>query len=287
MKVAVAGSGTAVGLVVTPSLRASGHEVVDLAPADLRDVDALSALVDGCEAVLHLAGAPAHLAAPLPWRRGGDGGSTGVRLLAQAAGVAGVHRLVTTSSSLLYADQGSAWIDEQSPVCVTSATEGTTEGEHAVQRFAATPCSAGVVLRLGLVLGDSPLARWSVRAARRRRPVGLGDPDGFMHVVHSDDVGPAVDAALDAPTGTYNVGAEPVRRAELVAAVAEAVGLPGCALLGPVRTRWAGARAEPLGRSLRVSSATFQAGTGWVPRRHHVDRAWFDPPATRHGLALR
>ena len=126
-----------------------------------------------------------------------------------------------------------------------------------------------------------------MRAAQRRRPVGLGDPDGFMHVVHSDDVGPAVDAAMRAPSGTYNVGSEPPRRRELVAALAEAAGLTDCALLGPVRGRWAGAHAEPLGRSLRVSSTRFQAQTGWSPRRLSVDRSWFEPDPASRRLAVR
>lgn len=288
MRVAVAGTGTAVGEVVTPWLRRAGHEVVELgAPAaTILDVDRLAATIDGCEAVLHLAGAPARLAAPRPRRRRAGGVSQGVQLLASAAEVAGVHRLVTTSSSLLYADHGSSWITESSSVCVTSATEPASVGEHAVQRFAETPCRAGVVLRLGLVLGDSSLTRWSMRAAQRRRPVGLGDPDGFMHVVHSDDVGPAVDAALRAPTGTYNVGAEPARRSELIGALADAAGLSGCALLGPVRRRWAGARAEPLGRSLRVSSSAFRAQTGWSPRHRGIDLSWFEPPAWQP-LAVR
>ena len=288
MRIAVAGTGTAAGEVVVPWLRQSGHEVVDLRrPASTSpDAAALAEAVTGCEVALHLAGTPGRLARRRPWRRGGEG-SEGVRLLASAAEAAGVHRLVTTSSSLLYADQGPSWITESSPVCVTSATEPTSESEHAVQRFADAPCRVGVVLRLGLVLGDSTTARWSVRAAQRRRPVGLGDPEGFMHVVHSDDVGPAVDAALEAPSGIYNVGSEPPRRRELVAALAEAAGLTGCALLGPVRGRWAGADAEPLGRSLRVSSSRFQAQTGWSPCRRSVDRSWFDPSPASRRLAVR
>jgi nucleoside-diphosphate-sugar epimerase len=160
-------------------------------------------------------------------------------------------------------------------VCVTAATEPVSVGEHAVQRHAGT-CRTGVVLRMGLVVGDSPLTRWSLRAAAAGRPVGFGDPEGFVHLVHSDDVGAAVAAALDAPSGVYNVGAEPVRRAELADGCAAAVGRDGGAFLGSWTSRLGRERLEPLRRSLRVSSARFSDATGWAPRRDRLDAGWFE-----------
>jgi nucleoside-diphosphate-sugar epimerase len=289
VRVAVVGTGSAVGAVVVPWLHRSGHEVVDLGPPQLwgegeRLVDALA----GCGAVLHLAGAPARLdPRPLRGRRPGAHRADVVRRIVRSAEVAGVRRVVATSSSLLYADQGADWITEGSSVCVTSATEPASDCEHAVQRFAGAPCRSGVVLRLGLLLGDSSLTRWSVRAAERGRPVALGDPEGYMHVVHSDDVGPAVEAALGAPSGTYNVGAEPVRRQDLLAVLADAAGRARCRLLGPWGRRWAGPGAEPLGRSLRVSSAAFRTELGWSPEHDDLDLAWFEPALDGTRLGVR
>jgi nucleoside-diphosphate-sugar epimerase len=94
--------------------------------------------------------------------------------------------------------------------------------------------------------------------------------------VHTDDLGPAVVAALQAPTGVYNVGAAPVQRGELVAGYAKAVGVEGGTFLGPVLRRLAGPRIEPLTRSLRISSDHFSAQTGWHPIRPTFDPAWFD-----------
>ena len=54
---------------------------------------------------------------------------------------------------------------------------------------------------------------------------GSGDPQGWTHLVHTDDVGSAVLAALHASSGVYNVGAAPVRRQDLVDGYAEVVGV--------------------------------------------------------------
>lgn len=104
--------------------------------------------------------------------------------------------------------------------------------------------------------------------------MGMGSPDGWVHPLHTDDIGPAVVAALTAPSGIYNVGAEPVRRREIVQGYAEAVGRDSVGFMGPLLTRLSGRRAEPLTRSLRVSSGCFRSHTGWTPRRAQFDSSW-------------
>lgn len=232
----------------------------------------------GCDALVVMAEPfPVGLAARLPgrWRDHDRTCSDGVRRLVAAAREAGVRRVVQHSFSFLYADQGDAWVTEESPLCVTTATEPASVGELVVQDYASS-CRAGVVLRLGLVVGDSPFTRWSLRAAHRGLPIGSGAADGFAHIIHSDDVGAAVVAALDVPSGVYNVGAQPVLRRDLVAAHEAAVGRTVGGLLGPVTTWLVGRRAEPLTRSVRVSSARFCDTTGWAPRRVVLDASWFD-----------
>lgn len=284
MRVAVAGADSVVGRCAVPALEAAGHEVVRLGRGvgALLDVDATSVAMRGCDALVNLS-AQIPVGASARWRRSWRTHdllrSEGARRLVVAARAAGVRRVVQQSVSFVYADQGEDWVTEESPVCVTSATEPTSEGELAVQDFAST-CRVGVVLRMGLVLGDSGLSRWSLRAAASGRPVGLGSPDGFVHVIHSDDVGGAVDAALTVPSGLYNVGAEPVRRGDLVAGYASAVGLERGAFLGPLRSRVGGSRLEPLARSLRVSSDRFAGVAGWTPSRHTFDDEWLDAART-------
>ena len=280
MRIAVAGTTSAVGRSAVPALERAGHALV-LLPDDgnaLLDVARMAAALEGCDALLNLAGqVPVAGVAGRrrAWRRHDLLRSEGVRRLVQAARESGVRRVVHQSHSLVYADQGVAWITEQSPLSVTPATEPAAVGEAAVQGF--DGCArVGVVLRMGLVVGDSGLTRWSLRMCARGRPIGMGSPDGYVHVIHSDDVGPAIEAALAAPSGTYNVGATPVRRADLVDAHAAMVGRYGGGFMPRWRQRWCGGLAEPLGRSLRVSSSQFASVTGWVPRRQSFDRAWLD-----------
>ncbi|MFL6159378.1 MAG: hypothetical protein ACJ72D_25105, partial [Marmoricola sp.] len=101
-------------------------------------------------------------------------------------------------------------------------------------------------------------------------------PDQWSHLVHTDDLGSAVLASLHAPSGVYNVGAAPVLRGELVEGFAKAAGAAEGSFMGPVLRRLAGARVEPLTRSLRVSSDHFIAQTGWQPVRPAFDASWFD-----------
>ena len=83
-------------------------------------------------------------------------------------------------------------------------------------------------------------------------------------------------AALAAPSGTYNVGAEPVRRFELVAGFAARAGRESIDFMGPLMRRLGGARLEPLARSLRVSSDKLATTTGWAPVRAKFDSTWFE-----------
>ena len=286
MRVAVAGADSVVGRCAVPGLEAAGHEVVRLGRAvgSLLDVDATGAAMRGCDALVNLsAQIPVGRAAiwGRSWRTHDLLRSEGVRRLVLAARAAGVRRVVQQSVSFVYADHGEEWVDEESSLCVTSATEPASVGELVVQDYA-SPCRTGVVLRMGLVTGDSTLSRWGLRAAGSNRPVGLGSPEGFVHLIHSDDVAGAVDAALTVPSGVYNVGAEPVRRADLVAGYAEAAGQECGSFAGPLMTWLAGDRLEPLARSLRVSSGRFSGASGWAPRRATFDAGWLDAARAPH-----
>jgi len=42
--------------------------------------------------------------------------------------------------------------------------------------------------------------------------------------------------------------------------------------------RMSGRRAEPLTRSLRVSSQEFRRAAGWSPRRGRFDASWLERP---------
>ena len=295
MKIAVVGATGVVGASAVAALVAAGHDVFAMArtpekaslletwganavPADLFDHLSLVTMFEGCDVVVNTASrVPVGYRAALAssWRENDRLRTEGVRNVAAAARDAHVRRLVQESVSLVYADQGDAWIDEQSPLDINAATEPVCVGESHVQDYQ-SDLRQGVVLRFGMVVGDDAQTRFMLRGARRGRAIGLGAPDGWVHPLHSDDIGPAVVAALGAPSGVYNVGAEPVRRWELLQGYADAVCRDSAGYLGPVLRRLSGPRTEPVTRSLRVSSEHFRASTGWTPRRARFDGSWLE-----------
>ncbi len=293
MRTVLTGGTGVIGRAAVRTLLDSGHDVAVVTrssagagvveslgatpvPGNVLDVPSLVAAFEGAAAVINLAGkVPLGHGALLPgaWRRHDHLRTTGVANVVEAARLAGVRRVVQESSSVLYADQGEEWLTEQSPVEITQMTEPAAVGESLVQAFACDS-RAGVVLRFGMIVGDERRTRSWTRAAASGRRLGLGRPNDWTHVIHIDDLGGAVLAALHAPSGVYNVGAEPVRRSALVQGYAGAVRHePGPLLsaLGRVMIR---PRLEPLCRSLRVCGDHFSAQTGWRATRPRFEPAW-------------
>jgi nucleoside-diphosphate-sugar epimerase len=300
MRVAVTGATGVLGRGAVQSLVDAGHEVVagvrnkngaavlrplgaDPRPADVFDTDSLVLLFEGCDVAVNLATQiPVGYSTVRPgaWRTNDRLRTRGVDNVVAAARRAGVRRIVQESVSFVYADHGEDWVTEQHPIDITPATEPVAVAESQIQEYAGGP-RVGVVLRFGTVIGDDRMTEFQLKAVRHGRPIGIGRPDAWANVVHTDDIGSAVLSALHAPSGVYNVGAEPVRRSDLVAGFAAAVGVPPTGFLGPVMRRLAGHRLEPLTRSLRISSDHFAASTGWSPSRSAFDAGWLDAVASR------
>jgi nucleoside-diphosphate-sugar epimerase len=268
-----------IGRAAVPALLAAGHDVAVLTrrpesaalvrqlgaeplAGDLFDTDSLLQAYDGADVAVNLASRMPfgyEAVRRRAWRHHDALRTTGVANVVAAARAAGVRRIVQDSGSFLYADQGDAWITEQSPLEITPATEPLAVAETHVQDYSCDS-RAGVILRFGWIVGDDAMTRHRLRGARRGRPVALGDPDGWTHLVHTDDLGSAV----------------------LVAAYACGAG-DSLDLMGPLLRRLAGARLEPMARSLRVCSDHFAAQTGWAPTRPVFDPTWLD--AARHSVA--
>ncbi len=293
MRIFVVGATGVMGRSVVRALHGAGHGVVGLARdeakaellarldvhpvrGDLFNVSMLAEAFDGCDVVCNMAThVPVGLTTMRPgaWKANDRIRSEGARIVSSAARLASVGRLVQESVSFLYADAGDEWISEASPVAVNRATEPVVLAETAAEDFRA-PGNESVVLRFGAIIGDDGLTRWRLARARHGYPVGIGAPTAWAHVVHVDDIGSAVLAALSAPSGTYNVGAQPVQRRTLTYGFARAVGREEVGFMSRLAQRLGGERLEPLTRSHRVSSSRLAQEAAWQPAQPQFSAEW-------------
>jgi nucleoside-diphosphate-sugar epimerase len=300
VRVVLTGGTGVIGRAAVTTLLDAGHDVLVVARSeagaeraeelgaacvrgDVLDVASLETPFAGADSVVNLATSiPVGHSAVVPraWRRDDRLRTSGVANVVEAARRAGVRRVVQASASFLYAAQGDEWITENSPVAITEMNEPTAVAESLVQEYTCDS-RVGVVMRFGQIVGNDPQTRHLLRATAAGRRIGIGQPLDWTHVVHVDDLGPAVLSALHAPSGVYNVGAEPVLRRDLVQGYAEAAHTEAAPFLGVIGRRLLGGRLEPLARSLRVSSDHFAAQTGWSPSRVTFDATWLDAAVAR------
>jgi nucleoside-diphosphate-sugar epimerase len=303
MKVFLTGATGAIGPATVRGLLAQGHHVRAVARSDdkatqlrelgaepvavdLFDGDAVKAAVDGREGVLHLAtNVPPlrRIASKKGWATHNALRTTANELLIDAALTTGATRFVKESVTFSYPDSDDAWIDETTPPDESIAMlQPTLEGERMVERFTAGG-GTGVVLRFGSFYG--PTARMvdeAVRLARWRMSMLAGKPQGYVSSIHTDDIAGAAVAALDAPSGIYNIVEDaPATRREYLDEFSAAFGLPKLRPMPTWLVRLAGGSgAEAVIRSQRVSNRKFREATGWSPRYPSVREGW---PAVARG----
>lgn len=261
MRVVVAGLGD-VGGRASATLAAAGHEVVgvrrsdapgppgvtmvrgDLTDATLAerlpaDVDALLVTVssDGRDPALYRA---AYV----------DGPSTLLAGLARRGDA--IRRVLFTSSSAVYGQQGGEWVDEDSPTEPSSATARVlveAERAHLDGPFPAT------VVRLTGIYG--PGRTRLVDLVRDGRAV-VGSTPSWTNRIHAADAGDALVhlLGLDDPAPVY-VGTddEPADRVEVYRWLADHLGVEGPRVDDD---------AAPDRGSKRCSNALLRS-TGWVP----------------------
>lgn len=295
MRVFVTGGTGAIGSHAIPALVAAGHTVSALVRSpekaaavtrqgatpvfvSLFDTSALTTQFTDHDAVVNLASALPSMSRFMlmgAWRDNDRIRIHGSTAVTDAALAAGVKRVVQESVSMIYADQGPAWIDEDAPTDRYPMARGNHAAEASANRFSASG-GRGVVLRLGWFYGPGAAHSEQLLALARRGVVPvLGSPDGYVSSINMADAATAVVAALDAPAGTFNVvDDEPLTKRHYAAALAAATGRSPW-LRGPGRAGLLlGDRLTSLTRSLRVSNARFHAATGWSPRHSSAREGW-------------
>jgi nucleoside-diphosphate-sugar epimerase len=293
LKVFVTGATGVLGRAAVSALVQDGHQVTGAARTAAKALDlealgaasaevsvfdqpALTSALVGFDAVANLAThMPVGFAGLLPraWKLNDRLRVEGSKIVMQAAHDAGVRRLVQESVSFLYADAGDEWITEDSTLSVTRSLDPAAVAEANAMQFACKSRQP-VVLRFGHVVGDDATTRWRMSQARAGRPIGLGDPQGWAHLVHPEDAGAAVSSAMEAPGGVYNVGAGQIRREDMTQAFARAVGRDHLGFMPSLLVKVGGDRLAPLTRSHRVASDRLHEATGWKPLHDTFSEAW-------------
>jgi len=304
MKVFLTGATGAIGPATIRALRGAGHDVRAVArgaekaqlvrelgaepvTVDLFDPAAVKEAVAGSEAVLHLAtNVPpvSRAARKSAWDTHNALRTTATEHLVQAALDAGARTFVKESITFVYPDRGDDWIDEAVPADESiGLLVPTLQGERIALRFGGEG-STSVVLRFGLFYGpDTRHTEESLRMARRRVSTVAGNKGAYMTSVHTDDVATAVVAALDAPTGIYNVGDdEPLTRRDYLAAFRNAFVL-GRLFSAPswLMRMIAGKSSRVLTASQRCSNQRFRDATGWAPAHRSAREGWAASAAAR------
>lgn len=306
MKIFVTGASGAVGSRAVVRLLEAGHDLTALVRSadkyaqleragvrpvqgSLFDADAMRRALAGHDAAINLAThipSGADAVKPGAWREDDLIRTEGSRVLVDAALAAGVGRLIQEAVTFVYPDCGDRWITERTQPAPNRRSQAATMAATANAARLAAGGGTGVVLRFGLLYGPDRNSAETLQRARAGKAVVLGKPGGWLSPLHPDDAARAVVAALACDSGVFNVCEAPVLRSDWAAAIARAAAGEGRAAAGLAKfypallQRLAGARAEPLRRSHRVSNAAFVEATGWRPHFDSLRGGWSDRPVT-------
>jgi nucleoside-diphosphate-sugar epimerase len=209
------------------------------------------------------------------WRENDRIRREGSAILADAARAGGAGRFIQESFAPIYADGGDRWLDERWPLRPVRYNRTILDAEHTAKRFGETG-GVGVILRFAAFYGpDAVHVHQLIGMVRRGWAPLPGSPDGYVSSVSHDDAAAAVVAALELPGGVYNVSDdEPLRRRELVDALADALEVPPPKLPPAWLAKHGGDLMELLSRSLRISNRALRAASSWVPRYPSLREGW-------------
>lgn len=296
MRVFVTGSTGVVGRIAIPLLLAKGHKVTAagrsmtrLAPIanagasivalDLFDKAAVTRAVENHDAVINLA---THIPPPGPgsfrrraWKENDRIRTHASMLLTEAARAARVGVFIQESFAPIYPDSGDRWIQEATPLEPVRYNRSVLDAELSAERFASGG-GRGVALRFAFFYGsDDPFTQTVSSSVRRGWLPVFGDAEGYFSTVSHENAASAVIAALNAPSGAYNVvDNDPLTRRRLGEIVAEVVGVHAPKVPPRWSARLFGGVGEMLARSLRISNEKLRRRTDWTPPHASARDGW-------------
>ena len=295
MRIFVTGATGVIGRRVIPALIAKGHGVTGVARrpdsvaelqrqgaaavnVDLFDARSVRDALEGHDTVLNLA---THVPKtwrvflPFAWKQNDRIRTQASANLVVGALSAGVERFVQESFAPVYPDSGDIWIDEGTPVEPARYNRSVEDAETSANRIAGSG-RAGVILRFGLFYGENdPFTQMTLDTIRKGWSPFLGDPSAYLAMISHKDAASAVVAALELPTGVYNVvDDDAVQRGALVAELAQSMSARPPKSLPRWVVKVAGPVAKTMARSLRVSNRKLKTSSAWRPSFANTIEGW-------------
>lgn len=215
-------------MLARPTSLARVPQPVRLVEGDLADTRALAMLVEGVDAVLHLAAVYRTAGHPDSYYR--DVNVGGTERLLEAAARAGVRRFVHTSTVGVHGHVTRPPADETAPFAPGDVYQATkAEAEALALEFHRRRGLAVAVVRPGAIYGPRETRLLKLfRAIARGRYAVVGSGRSFYHPVYIDDLVQGFLLALERPeaVGQAFIVAGPryVTQTELAALIARATG---------------------------------------------------------------
>jgi nucleoside-diphosphate-sugar epimerase len=244
------------------TLQRSGADGAGSVAGDVRDPEAVARAVRGVEAIVHAAGL-AHVFGRPTEAPFDDVNARGTDVVARAAVVADVRRLVLISTVAVYGDARPAHEDAAGrPAGPYAASKAAAEA-RAIAALSGSPVRL-TVLRLATLYGDGDPGNVQrlLRAIERGRFAWIGGGENAKTLLHVDDAARACVLALDGGGGAkvevYNVAAAPVTMRAVVEELARALERPVPSWhvpLGLARAIATGARVVAPSRSRALADA--------------------------------
>lgn len=295
MRIAVTGAAGFIGKAVVAAALARGHAPVAVVRAaaafpdgvevravgDLEDATAQARAVEGCDAVIHLAGRVRVLRSERARAddillRANAGMTEG---LAEAAARAGCRRFVLASSFSVYGSataDGVVLTEETPPAPATAYGRSKAAAEQRLAAVAARTGLSAISLRPPAVYGPGVASSFTtlMKVVARGLPlplVGVKNRRSFVYVGNLADA--FVVAAESEAAGVFLVtDSPPVSSAEMARAIAAALGVKARLLPAPMGLMraaagliGAGPTADSLLGSMAADGSRFAQATGWRP----------------------